>query len=267
MKKYLPFLALAASACQPHTAANLPAASAAPAAIATAPAPTDSTAAVLQLAQQVDLAPAWLGDARHEAMEGFYGPDNYRMSFYFDNVRRDSLQPNVFHFRGRDRYKKIITPFTGTITVTRLAALPDTASVLTSQANRGYTAFASFELRETAATKGAGHCQGRATLDFQVSPQHQATQAFGMDMDTGQENPTIGCGLIFEGTWQDNQTGRHQPVAWANYYGVIVPSALAKMGLGMRSEEVNPKLAKYGWNTIMENDEWWADSPKPKLTL
>lgn len=54
-------------------------------------------------------------------------------------------------------------------------------------------------------------------------------------------------------------------MSWANYYGVIVPSVLQEMGLGSRSDEVNPRLARYGWNTLWENDEWWATPAKLSL--
>lgn len=280
MKRLLfSLLALGAGGCQsPATtspaarpeAAAQPTAAALPAAALLA---RDSTAAVLALTQQVDLAPAWGNKTpdtkRYGALEGFYGPDNYRMSFYYDRVQQDARQPNVFHVWGRDRYKRTITPFTATLTVTRLASLPDTAGMTYGLPRpvRAYTAFATFTLREDATTKGSGHCQGRAALDFYVVRSHQAEQLPADSGEVGAGNPTGGCGLLFQGTWQDNQSGRQQPVAWANYYGVIVPEALAKLGLGMRSEEVDPRLARYGWNTIMENDEWWAKSPTPAVSF
>ncbi|WP_325134111.1 hypothetical protein [Hymenobacter sp.] len=244
----------AASRQQAKEAAGLPAAT------------SDSTAAMLALLRQVDLSVAWNG-AGGAAMEGFYGPDSYRMSFYFDSVRRDAQRPNVYYVQGRDRFKKVITPFTGTLTVTRVAPLPDTAGLEHANGDRAYTAFTSFVLREDSLRKGAGRCWGRAVLDFQVNARNQATEAGFTGIGLGEGNPTKGCGQVFKGTWQDNQSGRRQPVAWANFYGVIVPDALRKLGLGERIEEVNPKLTCYGWNTIMENDEWWAKSPQPSLSM
>jgi hypothetical protein len=260
-------LAGVASACHPNAPTTALATSAKQAVPTTATPvnPSDSTAMVLALVRQVDLAPAWDGSAE-AAMEGFYGPDNYRMSFHFDSVCRDAQRPNVYHFQGRDRYKKTITPFTGTLTVTRLAALSDTFDIMPRQVEGAYTAYADFVLHESEAARGAGSCRGRALLDF-VVVKEQAQQAGFGSIDAGHDNPTKSCGLVFKGTWQDNKTGQRQPVAWANYYGVIVPDALHKFGLGERMEEVNPALARYGWNTIMENDEWWADAPKPKLSL
>lgn len=271
MKKrfWLAIIGLAATACQPHSATKQAAAQLPPP-VATPPGaqapPADSTAAVLALLRQVDLSAAWRG-ARNAAMEGFYGPDNYRISFHTDSLWRDARRPNVFHFRGRDRYKRTITPFTGTLTVTRLAPLPDTVGLEHRLGDRAYSAFASFVLREDSTAKGSGHCVGRAALDFQVNARNQAAEASFDGVDLGWDNPTRGCGQVFRGTWQDNRTGRRKPVAWANFYGVIVPEVLRDMGLGERGDEVNPRLARYGWNTIMENDEWWATSPKPSLSL
>ncbi len=268
-------LASAGTACQSHAPATSSMAASASQAVAATAAPAvtdDSTAAVMALLRQVDLAAAWgnktTNTKSYGAMDGFYGPDNYRIAFYFDQVRRDSVRPNVFHFQGRDRYKKVITPFTGTITVTRLASLPDTTSMIAGLHGPmpAYSAFASFELRESPQASGAGHCQGRAVLDFYVD-QQQAELAISEVAQLADENPTEGCGLVFRGIWQDNRTGRRLPVSWANYYGVIMPSVLREMGLGSRSDEVNPRLARYGWNTLWENDEWWATSPKLNLGL
>jgi hypothetical protein len=264
-KRYLlASLGLAATACQPQSTATQNAAR--QPAPATTDTPADTTAAVLTLLRQVDLTPAWRG-AQNTEMDGFYGPDNYRISFHIDRVRRDEHRPNVFYFQGRDRYKRTITPFTGTLTVTRLAPLPDTVAMEHRLGDRAYSAFASFVLREDSTAKGAAHCTGRAVLDFQINAKNQATEASFDGIDSGWDNPTRGCGQIFRGVWQDNRTGQRQPIAWANYYGVIVPDVLSRMGLGERTEEVDPRLARYGWNTIMENDEWWAKSPKPSLSL
>lgn len=268
-KRYsLALLGLAATACQPHSTATqevrVPAAATVPAGAPASPA--DTTAAVLDLLRQVDLTAAWRG-ARNAVMDGFYGPDNYRISFHTDSLWRDAQRPNVFHFRGRDRYKRTITPFIGTLTVTRLAPLPDTVGLEHRLGERAYLAFANFVLREDSTAKGSGHCVGRATLDFQVNAQNKSVEAGFDGMDLGWDNPTRGCDQIFRGIWQDNRTGQRKPVAWANFYGVIVPDVLRDMGLSERGDEVDPRLARYGWNTIMENDEWWASAPKPGLNM
>ena len=130
------------------------------------PAAGDGAAAPLALLREVDLSPAWMNrgalSEKSTPLEGFYGPTHYRISFFFTKVRRDSLQPEVFHVWGLNRYKKAITPFTGTYTVRRLAALSDTVEMVNSKSVRAYTAFADYVLREDPATKGAGVYSGKA---------------------------------------------------------------------------------------------------------
>ena len=281
MKKHFSFLVwlgLGLAACQPQSGGNttaLPTATALPtspapvAANAVTHSPADSTVGVLSLLRSLDLAPLWTrtnnGQPAKSAMDGFYGADHYHIAFYFDSVKRDKSQPARYYVWGRNRYKHITTPFEGVCTVTRLAALPDTVSMKDSRLVNSYTAFATFVLREDPTTKGAGTYTGRAYLDFCLPPSGKPKECEFMDMDAGSGNPTQGSGLVFRGQWRSNATGLTKPVAWASWYGVVVPDALRKLGLGERGEEVNPKLAKYGWGEKWENDEWWASSPKPTL--
>lgn len=269
---WMPLLALMAGACQsqPNSAADK-AAAAPVAAVAPlgAPVPGAAAAAPMPLAQ-VDLSAAWSNastEGKHNLlMEGFYGPGHHRISFYFSKVRRDSLHPEVYHIWGKNRYKKVVTPFKGTCTVTHFAALPDTVEMESGQLH-AHTAFAEYTLREDPSTKGAGVYSGKALLDFAVNSHSQARQVTFTGIDLGLGNPTKGSGLLFQGVWRDNRTGRQQPASWSSNFLVIVPKALEKIGLGSRADTIYPELAKYGWNEWYENDEWWADSPTPSLNL
>ena len=263
---------LVATACQPTAGTKEPAGTSpnqlAPAAVTAIS--TDSLSAATQaMLRKYDLSPLWAnraeGKASQLAMEGFFGSSPYRISFYFSSVERDPALLNVFHVIGLDRYKKVITPFTGTITVRNITPFTDSMSVDSPDSTaRAFTAAGRFELREDPATKGAGNYAGEALLDFYYDAHGRFDQASYLD---GIANPTKGCGLLFRGSQVSNTTGQHQPVAFANFYGAVVPQALQKLGLGDRSEEINPNLVRFGWNEAWENDEWWAKSPKPKLSL
>ncbi|WP_426061974.1 hypothetical protein [Hymenobacter sp. B1770] len=225
------------------------------------------------LLQQYDLAPLWKGYAQQgratQPMEGFYGPPHYRISFYFSKVERDPAQPNVFHVMGLDRYKKVITPFSGTITVHSLRPFSKEMFIDAEPADSvapAYTAVARFVLKEDPSTKGAGNYSGQALLDFYIDGQQHLKLAVSHPM-ASEHNPTGGAGLIFKGYHISNQTGQRKSVAFSADYSVVVPQTLAKLGIGDRSEGVNPNLAKLGWNEAWENDEWWAKSPKPSLNL
>ena len=238
--------------------------SAAPAAAIAADSLSPATQAMLR---QYNLAPLWAnrdeGKAAQSAMEGFFGKSPYRISFYFTSVARDPTQINLFHVTGLNRYKKVITPFTGTITVRNITPFTDSMYVDSPDSTaRAFTAVGRFVLREDPATKGAGSYAGEALLDFYYDAHGRLDQASYLD---GETNPTKGCGLLFRGSQISNKTGMRQPVAFANFYGAVVPRALEKLGLGDRGEEVNPHMARLGWNEAWENDEWWAKSPKPSL--
>ena len=277
MKKLFCLLsaALLANACQ-QTAPPVRSATEVPAAVTVSPitkvavVPVDTTLTppMQALLREHDLAPLWAnryeGSASKSAMEGFYGTSPYRISFYFTQVVRDAQEPTLFHVTGLDRYRKVITPFTGTIRVQGVQ--PFTANMFADvdTTARCFTAVARFELDEDPRTKGAGNYAGQALLDFYIDQKGAIGQAGGLDATN---NPTQGCGLLFQGSQVSNATGRRQPVSFANFYGAVVPQVLNKLGLGDRSDEVNPNLARLGWNEAWENDEWWADSPKPSLSL
>ena len=270
-------LAVAAAACQqsaPPVATVPVAVSPVPQPVAAASVAADSLApAALALLRRHDLAPLWAnraeGMAARSAMEGFYGPPHYRISFYFSGVTHDPIRPNRFHVTGLDRYKKVVTPFSGTITVRALRPFTKEMHLDAAPADSAapaYTAVARFALNEDPATTGAGNYTGEALLDFYIDDQQQLQMAVAHPM-ASEHNPTHGSGLIFRGSHVSNRTGQRRAVAFSTDYGMVVPNALAKLGLGDRSEDVNPNLARLGWNEAWENDEWWAKSPKPKLSL
>ncbi len=275
MKKLLLLLSATAAACQhqapPAATMVHPSATVQSVSAARLPTSTDSLAPeAAAMLQQYNLAPLWANQTElmkeHPTMEGFYGPAYYRISFYFSKVVRDARQPNVFHVEGLDRYKKVITPFVGTITVQSVQPFTKEMFADIDSTARAFTAAGRFELKEDPATKGAGRYTGQALLDFSLDARGHLNYAVTLP-DLASENPTKGCGLLFRGTQVSNKTGQRHSVAFANYYGVVVPQALKKLGLGDRSEEINPNLAKLGWNEAWENEEWWAQSPSPSLSL
>jgi hypothetical protein len=278
MKKRLVLFALAAvdTACQQPappavTVAHRPAAAPLLAATARLPATDDSLAPeAATLLRQHDLSPLWASQTEntkaHPTLEGFYGPAYYRISFYFSKIYRDARQPNVFHVQGLDRYKKAVTPFTGTITVQTMRPFAKDMYADLDSTWQSFTAAGQFEFIEDPTTKGAGRYAGQALLDFALDAQGSLDYA-GDASGLASANPTKGCGLLFRGTQVSNRTGQRHSVAFANYYGAVVPQALAKLHLGDRSEEINPNMAKLGWNEAWENDEWWATTPKLSLSL
>lgn len=281
----LPWLPVAAglllTGCQP---AGPPAATSEAAAATTAPAavvrprwpatlhlppagPGDTlTAAARTFLYAYDLAPLWANadydQPADRAMEGFYGPDYHRIAFCFDEVRRDLRRPELFWVRGRNRYRKIITPFAGTITVRAIfLAAPDQPNCPASADTVwAYAVRAAYELREDPDTKGAGVYRGEALLDTYETPRQGLHQG---DLGTvgyyQNPNPNQGGGLTFSGTWTDNKTGRRRFAAWSpNLQRVTPVTILEEQQAGGRTGDVDPVLAKHGWNELWDNDEWWS---------
>jgi hypothetical protein len=221
-----------------------------------------------------NLAPLWQSDYGHQAndssrptiLDGFYGDEHRHISVLFERVERDAKQANVYRVQGRTRYKKNITPFEGTITVEALKSLKaylDLDSVEEARAH-AYTATARFVLREDPATNGAGVYQGTAMMDFY---QLASGKLELVQMMPDASLPTGGGGLLFRGQWKSNRTGRQQAVAFANYPEAVLPNAMKDLYIGERGETLNPKYAGLDWSEAWENEEWWATSSKPSLSL
>jgi hypothetical protein len=277
------------TACQseskPVAAASLPpAAASAPTKTEddqpTQPATTASTTVVGPAIQNVpaflaanNLAPLWQADfdrqeagARPLILDGFYGADHRHIAVIFERVEPDTRQPGLFRVHGRTRYKKNITPFDGTLTVTGLKALnvPLDLDSATQARARAYTATTSFELREDATAAGAGIFRGTALMDFY----RLSSGELGLVQEmSGSDLPTGGGGLLFRGNWQSVRTGRQQEVAFATYAQAVVPDAMQDLYIGERGETINPKYAGLDWSEAWENEEWWAKPTKPALSL
>ncbi|UOQ52007.1 hypothetical protein [Hymenobacter cellulosivorans] len=281
------FLAmLASSGCQQQTASTAtevapvaPEVTAASSAATTAAplAPVASASSLTKLLpekraflQQNNIAPLWQNDTeerrQYPAFSGFYGADHYRISFVFTRVTQDQQRPELFHVQGKSQFKKAVTPFAGTLTVSQIAELDtfldlDSASSATAKA---YTVTAGFELRENSAAKGAGVFRGTGYLDLYRTADGKLHQCSSMP-SSADKDPTRGSGLLFSGEWVSNTTGQHKPLLLANDPFVIAPDVLKDFGIGERSGEINPKYAKLGWTEVWENEEWWADKPVSSL--
>jgi hypothetical protein len=237
-------------------------------------APADTlTPEMLTLLQNFDLAPLWAADTAYSdgypAMSGFFGQDHRSISLVFDEVKRDANRPQLFQVSGRDRFHKVITPFEGTIQIQRIADFdscyvqaPDEDSA------RVYTASAVFTFRQVKSRQDAGSFSGEAYLDFYITNKgYYRTPEVVMGGIVDKHTPTRGSGRLFRGIWTGYATKQTKPFLAANDLFVISPEIYADFGVGDRGTQINPKYAKLGWSDYWENSEWWADSPKPKLSL
>jgi hypothetical protein len=288
---YMLSLALAATACQqkaPATqsavairaAAGVPAVTAAPTASQPAmPAlfkDSDTlTAPMRSLVARYNLAKLWQGYEDREgnpALEGFFGPDHYRFALFFSEVRRDEYQPASYHVRGKCHYRKNVRNFTGTLTIRQVedlprgyffiagagSDLPDTTAAQT------YTARARLQLVEEA-SDNSGVFEGEAVLDFYTLAGTAKTDYVTAVMETDDSMPTRGSGLLLRGSRLNRSTHQVKSFVVSTNFFAAAPDVYKDFAIGDRGGEINPKYAKLGWNELWENEEWWADSPKPAL--
>jgi hypothetical protein len=285
---YLLALGLLGASCQQRTppaattAAAAPANSAAqagPVAKSTTPAlPVTLSPEVLAMLRQVDLAPLLLydfyPDTEIRPMEGFYGPDHYRLSLVLTRVQRDSLQPNVFHVQGKTRYKKAVEEVTGDITVAQFGDYYD-QEILASRAvdslgnapaARAYSALLNVTL--SSQQQHTRRLQGVGALDFYIDELGKMEKVSSPDGVSASPNaPGKGAGLLLRGEWLNGPAGTNRSFVLSRNIFISADGLFKDFGVGDRGGEINPKYAKLGWDKYWENDEWWADAQKPALSL
>ncbi|MDO7887112.1 hypothetical protein [Hymenobacter cheonanensis] len=289
-------LACAGVACQPQaaqtTAATVPpkepSAIAQPANPLAATQPTlatlaDSLTPEMQATlRRVDLSSLW---KKAGVLDGFFGRDPQRLSLVILQAARDSLKPGLFHVAGKARYKKQVSSFVGLIQVAQLTDYYEQGMLLsqgdddlayvadsTNEAGgyianaRAYSASSSFEF--TGAAPSSYLLAGRMLLDFWLNDKGKIgfmnAPAEGQILE---KSPTKGSALVVKGNWQDVPGKPAKPFLLSRDIFLLSPSLIADFGIGDRGAQVNPKYVKQGWRNYWENDEWWADSPKPSLNL
>lgn len=294
MKKLLlALVALGAVACQQQPATQAGPGAVAGAEIAQAPPPVVAAAqktvvvpatipparlAPATILRRYDLSALWRGEFDTEPtlgprpMDGFFGADYRRIALVFSAIQRDSLQSAVYHVKGKARFKKVISAFTGTITIKSLDyfkpnGLTNEEAGLLDIMDLGsvLTATAAFEFWEYPVSPTTGVFTGTGYLDFYIDG-GKANRAFSM-MEASPKMPTKGAGVLYTGQWVGYQSGVSKPLLLSSNVFIMAPAALINFSVGDRDPTFNPKYAKLGWNDYWANDEWWATSPKPSLNL
>lgn len=232
-----------------------------------------------ELLRTHDLSALWqnTNGVDKPAFEGFFGPDHYHFAMAFTRVTRDPDNPAVYHVLGKCRYRHNIRPFTGTLTVRQITDLLypgflQAKSIVNeratdSVAGRTYTARAQLQLREEQ-KENSGIFEGEALLDFYTVPGQRANFVTVFDHEGIDERfPTRGSGLLLRGKRRNVSTSQVKSFTVGPWVSAVAPDVFKDFMLDERMGQINPKYAKLGWNEYWNNDEWWADSPKPALHL
>ncbi len=197
---------------------------------------------------------------------GFYGEDHYRIEYLFESSKRDAQDPTLFHIKGRNRYKKVITPFEGTIRITQVSEFTDpnldTADVNAMHVKTLYAAQGEFELKEDPTLKTSGVFKGKMKMEFNTRTDEYPTEFWFQS----QQLPSGGAGYRMDGNWTSyTQKGLVKPVILAHDLFRFANDILKDFSYGEREVEINPKYRSLGWESFWENDEWWVEAEKPKM--
>ncbi|GAB3658207.1 hypothetical protein GCM10027594_29690 [Hymenobacter agri] len=212
------------------------------------------------------------------ALNGFLGSDRYRTEVVITAAHQNRHNPRAYTLRGLTRTKRLIRPIQGEIVFDSLSIEP----MLTAQDKqdisnwtmvsvvrldndktiRRYAVMGRVRLSEEQSVTQPAVFRGRVIMELEL------TKKGRLNVDAPfLHGPSQGAGQQYAGTWTTTQTGKTIPAVWVSNivgYGQFIYSDFV---VGERDVAINPKYAKQGWNELWENDEWWAKSPKPRLSL
>lgn len=213
-----------------------------------------------------------------QAMDGFRGITKYRTEVAVLQVHRSHSNPAVYSLQGLTRTRRRIKGFRGQLTFTVLNEEPlltaeekqtieDFAMVARisntdNEPIKRYSLVGRVALTEAKNQPDASDFVGSLVLEV-------ARTKSGKLVENAPflRGPSQGGGQKYEGIWTTRQTSRAEPAVWVTNLVGYSPHIFDDLIVGERDVAINPKYAKLGWNTYWQNDEWWADSPKPKLNL
>lgn len=189
---------------------------------------------------------------------GFYGEDHYKIEFYFSEVTKDAKDPFLYHVTGKNRHKKVVTAFKGTLHLDSLAQVSDpnldTEEVGDMGVQRIYSTNGTFTLAEDSLSKYSGKFTGKLKMDF------GSYDKAPIELWFFSATPNQGSGIRYDGTWTSYKTGKSKPVIWSKDLFRFANDILKEFSIGERDVEINEKYRSLGWDNYWENEEWWAES-------
>ncbi|MFN8299015.1 MAG: hypothetical protein U0T75_07925 [Chitinophagales bacterium] len=215
---------------------------------------------------------------------GFYGADRYKIEFYIEEAKPDETNPYLIHLKGKNKYKKAITPFEGSITIDSVFGFKDLTydyqDFLQYEASdsgarfEGDTTLQTYHLKgkftlKEEQRKNAGEFNGNFYMDVYPTMVYEGDEQHpGYEIWFNTNNETRRGGFLFDGSWISYQTATTKPLLLARDVFMFGNDVLENFSYGEREIEINPKYRALGWEDYWENDEWWNDGKDIKtLTI
>jgi hypothetical protein len=207
---------------------------------------------ILEEVKAHDLSSFWISDKFSQ--NGVYGDDYWRIEFYLSDIEQDNADLLTYHVKGKDRHKGIVTPFEGTITITKATryAVPHPMAETVSP----ISLVASYRFVEDPKSKYSGVFNGVFRSNFVYEPAKPEVFLLDNNGDDGYMNNT------FVGVWT-SKTGKQKKCIW----GLERLPYTEDWDEGAGEIYVNKKYIKNGWQSYMQRlmedkpvakkDEWW----------
>jgi hypothetical protein len=202
---------------------------------------------------------------------GFFGKDRYRIEFFIADIKRDSLNVNIYHVKGKNRHKKMITPFEGVIRFKDIASFSDPNLDNTVVENMAvenlFATSGDFEFREDSKAKFSGVFKGTIKMEFskQTEVGEYAMSPYNLWYYSDQL-PSEGAGYRFDGAWTSyTDANDTKEVIWAQDIFRFANNILKDFSYGERDVTINEAYRHLGWQEIFDMDEWWNDAKKPTM--
>lgn len=190
---------------------------------------------------------------------GFYGKNRYRIEFIFTDVAKDEVNPALYHVKGKNRYKKTITRFSGTMTFESLEEWkdPNLNPEFLEKGDKIMRAMGKFTLNEDSALASSGMFSGKIGIDF-LEKADQSIELWHFS----ESSPLKGAGYKFNGNWTSFKNPENpKPVVWARDFFSFANEILKDFSIGERDVEINPKYRNLGWDEFWSGEEWWNETP------
>lgn len=188
---------------------------------------------------------------------GFYGNDRYHIEFFFNAMSKKSAdEPGIYEVRGKNRFKKTISSFAGTMTITEVSAFTDPNLDSTDLSGMGvreaWAIKGNFEFAEDSTLATSGRFTGTFNLEFFEDQEGKISLWF-----FSQALPSGPCGYRFDGNWTSNQKSGSKPVIWSQDIFAFADQVLKDFSYGERAVEINPEYNNLGWDNFWDGEEWW----------
>jgi hypothetical protein len=201
------------------------------------------------------------------AQNGFFGEDHYRIEFIFTEVKKDSINVNLYHVKGKNRHKGVVSAFEGEFKLIDIASFedPNLGEDSSDSERKLFAASGDFEFTEAGNSNYSGVFKGKLLTEFEIR-RFPATNEENKDVWYYSDNlPSGGAGYRFEGTWTDKKGENTKPFIWAADIFRFANNILKDFSYGEREVEINPKYRNLGWEELWTgDDEWWLNEKDKK---